>query len=210
RAMRWQGGRMQEPKSLRDRLIDAAFELFAEHGYDATTVEDIASRAGVGRTTFFRMFRTKEQVVFPAHDELLTAIEARLTTASPGTEKVALSEAGSLVLRYYLGEGDRARQRYALTSEVEALRERERASITQYERLFRRFIHQWWGDEAGIPLRAELAANAVVTAHNYVLRAWLRGDISAEEAEPWFREVIMELDTLFGWYVGREEAAGAG
>src|SRR5690625_4976281 len=183
----------------RERVITAAFELFAERGYEGTTVEAIADRAGVGRTTFFRMFRSKESVVFPAHDQLLAAIEARLTTARPGTEKVALSEASELVLEQYLHEGARARQRYALTREVEALRERERASIFQYERLFRRFIHQWWGGTPDTLLRAELAANAVVTAHNHVLRAWLRGDVGAEEAWIWFRDVIAELDATMGW-----------
>ncbi|HLS25754.1 MAG TPA: TetR/AcrR family transcriptional regulator [Beutenbergiaceae bacterium] len=192
----------------RERVISAAFDLFAERGYEGTTVEAIADRAGVGRTTFFRMFRAKESVVFPAHDRLLAAIEARLTTARPGTEKVALSEASELVLEQYLREGERARQRYALTREVEALRERERASIFQYERLFRRFIHRWWGGDRETLLRAELAANAVVTAHNHVLRAWLRGEVGAEEARTWFREVIRDLDSQLSWYERPVHAPG--
>ena len=53
------------------RLRDAAFALFAEQGYDATTVEAIAERAGVGRTTFFRVFGTKEDVIFPDHAAVL-------------------------------------------------------------------------------------------------------------------------------------------
>lgn len=200
---------MSTASDPRERVIEAAFALFAERGYDQTTVEDIASRAGVGRTTFFRLFRSKEHVVFPAHEDLLTAIEARLTTAGPGSEKVALSEAGGLVLRHYLAEGERARVRYLLTREVEALRERERASITQYERVFRRFIHQWWGGSEATLLRAELAANAVVTAHNHVLRAWLRGSVCDAEAKRWFRAVITELDEMFGWDEGSDGAGTA-
>ena len=194
----------------RERVIEAAFDLFDERGYDGTTVEEIAARAGVGRTTFFRLFRAKESVVFPAHDALLAAIEARLATATTGTAKVALFEASGLVLNHYLAEGERARQRYALTREVETLRERERASITQYERLFRRFIHQWWGAGPDTLLRAEITANAVVTAHNHVLRAWLRGSITAEEAVPWFGEVITELDSLLSWYAQPDGEADDG
>lgn len=201
---------MSEPNPQRERVIEAAFQLFAERGYDGTTVEDIAARAGVGRTTFFRLFRTKESVVFPAHEHLLAAIEARLATATPSTGKVALTEASGLVLNHYLGEGERARQRYGLTRQVEALRERERASIHQYERLFKRFIHQWWGGDLTSLLRAELTANAVVTAHNHVLRAWLRGSINAEEALPWFREVITELDSMLVWYGDHGDVAGGG
>ena len=55
----------------RDRLREAAFSLFEERGYEQTTVDDITERAGLGRTTFFRNFRSKEDVIFPDHDRLL-------------------------------------------------------------------------------------------------------------------------------------------
>ncbi len=61
-----------------ERLRQAAFELFERQGYDATTVDQIAELAGVGRTTFFRLFRSKEDVIFPDHTEVLTRVRARL------------------------------------------------------------------------------------------------------------------------------------
>ncbi len=48
----------------RESLIDAALELFARDGYDETSTERIAARAGVSPRTFFRYFPTKESVVF--------------------------------------------------------------------------------------------------------------------------------------------------
>ncbi len=48
----------------REALIDAALALFAAHGFDATTTDQIAERAGVSARTFFRYFPTKESVVF--------------------------------------------------------------------------------------------------------------------------------------------------
>jgi hypothetical protein len=51
--------------TVRERLAAAAFALFNEHGYEQATVDDIAERAGVGRTTFFRHYRSKEDVIFP-------------------------------------------------------------------------------------------------------------------------------------------------
>lgn len=182
--------------TARERLIEAAFELFDERGFEQTTVEDIAERAGVGRTTFFRSFRSKEQVIFPDHDALLSAIAERLSASTPETAVVAVSEAARLVLLHYLAEGGRARRRYALTRTVPALRDRERAGIQQYERLFSEFIHRWMGGGPETALRAELMANAVVTAHNHVLRHWLRGETDEPEKE--FDAAMAEVIDLFG------------
>ena len=70
--------------SVRDRLAEAAFDLFDERGYAQTTVDDLTERAGLGRTTFFRHYRSKEDVIFPDHDRLLEQVGERLRTSSHG------------------------------------------------------------------------------------------------------------------------------
>lgn len=195
------------PDSVRERLVDAAFALFGERGFERTTVDDIAERAGVGRTTFFRHFGSKEQVIFPDHEGLLEAIRSRLSASRPATATVAVTEAARGVLEHYVAEGDRARERYALTRTVPALRDRERAGIQQYERLFTGFIHDWLGGGPETALRAELLANAVVTAHNHVLRGWLRGEIADREAA--FATAMVEVATLFDM-TGRRRGRGTG
>ncbi|MFE9095925.1 TetR/AcrR family transcriptional regulator [Streptomyces sp. NPDC007264] len=186
---------MSKP-AVRIRLADAAFALFDERGYEQTTVDDIAERAGVGRTTFFRHYRSKEEVIFPDHDRLLALIRDRLATSSHSTALVAVSDAVRLVLLHYLDEGDLARRRYTLTSKVAALRDREIASVARYQRLFREFISDWMGDPtASASLRAELMAAAVVAAHNHVLRRWLRAEASDPVAE--VDEAMREVLALF-------------
>lgn len=165
----------------RERLVECAFELFHDPGFDDTTVDDIARAAGVGRTTFFRHFGSKEAVIFPEHDELLARIAGRLDAGDAASSDVAVTEAARLVLRYYIGEGERARTRYRLISTVPALRAREIASIRQYQSLFARALIGWRTGDPDVQLRAELMASAIVTAHNYVLRRWLRGESLAPE-----------------------------
>lgn len=184
---------MTETGTVRDRLARAAFELFDERGFDETTVDDIAARAGTGRTTFFRAFGSKEEVVFPDHDSLLASVQARLDATAPGGEQVAVGEAARLVLRHYLAEGELARTRYRLTRRVPALRAREIAGQRQYQRVFLAFAREWYG--AGADLRAELLADAVVTAHNHVLRQWLRGRTDSPESD--FDTAIAEVLRLF-------------
>ena len=59
------------------RLAEAALELFAERGYENTTVLDIAKRAGLAKSTFFRHFQDKREVLFGEEvltEHLVTAI----------------------------------------------------------------------------------------------------------------------------------------
>jgi AcrR family transcriptional regulator len=76
-----------EPNA-RERLVRAAVDLFAEQGYDATTVNEIAERAGgLTKTTFFRHFPDKREVLFAGqemHSRLLAdAIAAAPDSATP-------------------------------------------------------------------------------------------------------------------------------
>lgn len=62
------------PADSRERLVDAALGLFVEHGYAATTIDEIAARAGVTARTFFRHFVDKEEVLFSDDDSVMPAI----------------------------------------------------------------------------------------------------------------------------------------
>ncbi|MFT4082656.1 MAG: helix-turn-helix domain-containing protein [Nocardioides sp.] len=174
------------PSNTRERIAHAAFDLFATDGFERTTIDQIAARAGVGRTTYFRYFPTKDAAVFPDHAAILDAVRARLESGDAETAAVALHEASRIVLRHYLAEGDLARKRYRLTRSVPALRDAEIAGQRAYQRLFRDQLRDWLspvGDAGADDLAAEVGANAVVTAHNHVLRRWLRAETTTPEED---------------------------
>ncbi|MET9379080.1 TetR family transcriptional regulator [Streptomyces sp. NPDC002992] len=175
---------------MRRELAAAAMELFATKGYEATTVDEIAAAAGVARRTFFRHFRSKEEAIFPDHDDTLVRAEAVLNAAPPHEHPLDTVCRGiKEVMKMYAGSPAVSVERYRLTREVPTLREREIASVARYERLFTRYLlghfderdHHDGNDD---PLLAEVAASAVVTAHNHVLRRWLRaggqGDVETQ------------------------------
>ena len=60
-----------------------ALELFAERGFERTTVEDLAEAAGIGRRTFFRYFPSKNDVVYGDFDAALEELRARLAATPP-------------------------------------------------------------------------------------------------------------------------------
>jgi mycofactocin system transcriptional regulator len=62
----------------RAELEHVAFELFAAQGFEATTVDEIARAAGIGRRTFFRYFPSKNDIPWGAFDEQLDQLRADL------------------------------------------------------------------------------------------------------------------------------------
>lgn len=177
-------GAASQRLKMRRELAAAAMELFATKGYEATTVDEIAAMAGVARRTFFRHFRSKEEAIFPDHDDTLVRAQAVLEAAPPHENPLDTVCRGiKEVMKMYAASPKGSVERYKLTREVPALREREIASVARYERLFTRYLLGHFDEEAhrdGVsgydePLLAEVAASAVVTAHNHVLRRWLRG-----------------------------------
>ena len=74
---RWEPG-------ARERMVLAAADLFAEQGYDATTVAQIAERAGVTKSTFFRHFPDKRELLV-AGQEVLSRLLAEGIAEAPET-----------------------------------------------------------------------------------------------------------------------------
>lgn len=58
-------------------IVDATLELLAERGFQATTMEAIASRAGVGRNTIYRRWPSKEELIAHALGELIAELDAQ-------------------------------------------------------------------------------------------------------------------------------------
>jgi AcrR family transcriptional regulator len=79
---------LRSRKKARTRLAieDSALALFEERGYDATTVEDIAERAEVSTTTFFRYFPSKAEVLLSDHGEQLPALHEAIIGRPAGED----------------------------------------------------------------------------------------------------------------------------
>lgn len=160
------------PSDARTAVVAAALDLFAQHGFESTSVEQIAQAAGISRSTFFRQFGGKDDVVFADHELLLSRLREYL--AQPHDDPwEAVCDASVQVFRHFAADPDLARRRYAVVRGVAALREREIVTVFRYERLFDEYLREAL---PGIdPLDAVSFAAVVTAVHNHVLRQLLRG-----------------------------------
>ena len=175
------------------QAVDAAIDLFSRQGYEQTTVEEIADAARVSRATFFRRFRSKEDVVFADHELLLEEVvvmlaetrpEARASEESgraperawdPTTDPyLEVCRAARLVFDHHVGQRETSIARHQLLQQVPALRDRELVTTHRYERAFTAYLRDTLPPDRSTTTMSIAFAASVVAVHNAILRRWLR------------------------------------
>src|SRR5258706_7014888 len=113
-------GRSAEGRAeVRRELVAAAVTQFTDRGYEETTVDDIAAAAGVGRRTFFRYFRSKEDAISADHETGLARAAEVFAGAHPDEPTTSLVlRAGETVLDLYTDDPALSVARFALTHDV--------------------------------------------------------------------------------------------
>jgi AcrR family transcriptional regulator len=114
-----------EPNA-RGRLEQAALELYAERGYDQTTVSEIAQRAGLTERTFFRHFTDKREVLFWGESALHELLVNRVANAPDGEAPIdSVQAALEGATGFFDGRLEHSRRRQAVIAANTALQERE-------------------------------------------------------------------------------------
>ncbi|HWI73694.1 MAG TPA: TetR family transcriptional regulator [Baekduia sp.] len=158
------GLRERKKEQTRRAIEDAAFRLFEERGYQATTVADIADAADIAPRTFFAYFPSKEAVVFGDFDDTFGTLDARLRERPDGENTFE-------GLRAWIGEliesdqavGDRDHLRRCLIRDNEALAAHERHVMGRFEQLIAENVARDLGDDPD-DLQPRLVAAAAVAA----------------------------------------------
>ena len=175
------GARALTRRAVRAQVSAMALDLFREHGYEATTVEDICAVAGISRSTFFRYFPTKEDVVVEdGYDPMiLAAFEAAGPSERPLTRlRTAVREVLSVI-------GDEEAQileRTQLIFAVPALRARTLQNMLSTMDLLAETLAR----ASGLPAddrRVRIFTGAIVGAWVAVLVRWAEGDGQERLAE---------------------------
>lgn len=172
---------MGEPLGLRERkkartrrhIADTAVRLFAERGFEATTIEAICAEAEVAVSTFYVYFESKEASAFPDEDARAALVADTLRECRPGEPlHVTIRRASHAVVQRDLNA------RKALADRV-AFLAREPALAAHAARLQAGYVEQLaavLGEEMGVDpdldLRPRLVISAVLGALNAAWAAW--------------------------------------
>jgi AcrR family transcriptional regulator len=186
-----QGTKSQDSGSLRERKHEfvlkeierAAWELFATVGFDRATVEEISRNAGVSRRTFFRYFKTKEELLSYSVEHFGQRVAQRFAEAPKNREPLAALEDAILSVMREKKHGAREpREMLNLMFEEPDLRGRFLCALSRWvpalgKELANRKAYR--GDAA----RCDLAAALYCAAFDQVHMRWYRegtGDLPTQ------------------------------
>jgi AcrR family transcriptional regulator len=141
-------------------------QLFAERGFEATTVAEIAERAGLTERTFFRHFADKREVLFGGSASLVEQLaehvaDAPATAAPIDLVSGALQAAGAVIQE----RGDWSRQRQTVITAHPELRERELIKLATLASALAEALRRRGVDDPGASLTAEAGIAAFKVAY---------------------------------------------
>ena len=166
----------------------AALDLFAERGYAAVTVAEVAAAAGVGERTLYRYFADKEDLLFGEEEAWRSALRVAIEQQPAGAPPFAVLRGASATVAQALEDRrEEVRRRGQVIASAPALVARERAKHAAWESV----IAEALGDRGVAADEARLLGRIVVACYDEALTRWL------DPEEP-RRTLGAELDAAFG------------
>jgi AcrR family transcriptional regulator len=192
------GHRERKKEQTRRTIEDAALRLFAERGFSATTISDIAAEADIAPRTFFAYFPSKEDVVFANFDEFAASLQHRLDErgADETTFDVLRAWIGELIDAEDGAEAERGAIRKRLICDNEGLEAHQRHLMSRFEAVIAASVAQDLGDGPD-GLGPRLVAAAAIAA----LMA-LEPPVHKEPGAPPTPEDLAVLDDAFAFLQG--------
>jgi AcrR family transcriptional regulator len=167
---------------VREALIDAALELFARDGFDATHSDRIAEQAGVSPRTFFRYFPTKESVFFHRDDGFMRSFATAFVEQPRTLDDYDAVRATFVALAAGFGElRTRVEMYRAAVDSSPVLLGREQEQLDAHARTIADAVARRRDEEAP-DADANTLATVSLALYQRALRRWLDGPRSVELA----------------------------
>ena len=171
--------RQRKKAATRDRIRASALRLFGEQGYDATTIEQIATDAGVSHMTFFRYFPAKEDVALSdSYDPLLAGLLSQTPADWPLVRRIRAVLAEGLA-QVYDSDRDTLLAQNKLIVATPALRDRLWADQVATQQRVLEALSPGSGDPRP-SLADRVTVAACLAAVTTAILAWVEDDGASE------------------------------
>jgi AcrR family transcriptional regulator len=175
----------------RGRLHEAALELYAQRGFENTTVAEIAKRAGLTERTFFRHFADKREVLFAAAGALQEALVSTVANAPASLAPLAAVAAGLEAFGDELPDRETARQRQTIIAANPELRERDLIKFASLSAALAEALRARGLRDPAAALTAEVG----IAVFRVAFERWI-DDTNDRDLPELIRESLDELEAL--------------
>ena len=154
-------------------MVRAALDLFDEQGYENTAVAQIAERAGLTKSTYFRHFRDKREVLFSGQDELVELIVEGIagTPESAGALAAVVGALVAIAVTFPAGRRANGPRRLAVIAANDELRERDAMKMAGFSSVMQEALRRRGVPELDAAVAAELGVLALRVAYDRWLEA---------------------------------------
>lgn len=174
------GLRERRHQETKEQLISVAFDLFIERGYGVVTMEEVAQAAGVSRSTAYRRFPTKDDLVLEVPRRWLGAFDDAVSELEADTALVDAVSAATLAVARHIDENQpTVRAAYAILETAPALQQSGVATVAWLAR-FTELLHGFVDTDVET---ARIVAGAYLGAIDAMMQHWaITGGTSSVEA----------------------------
>ena len=181
---------------IRGEIWDAAMDLFAEKGFDETTIDDIAEAAGVSRRSFFRYFSSKSDLMgqgIVSYGEVLTEI---IRSLPPALSRFEAVRGTALKFVCFGAAYPRTRKIMSVVAKYPEARAAQLSRMAEVEDRVAQAFAARFGDGQYNELMPRLLAALTTTVIDVTLRQWF--ELNHEDVSATVEQVLSKLEQVIG------------
>ena len=180
---------------VRNAIYEAAIDLFADKGFDETTVDEIAEAAGVSRRSFFRYFASKDDLLAQDTLQYGLALQTAIESAPRNSTPLELLQGATLSMTRHVTSLARARKTIEIAARSASARQAYLSRMPEVEDNLTSAYAVRLKDTSGQRIKPRLLASLTLSIANVALVCWFRGEYKDIASSS--KQVFLNLSRIF-------------
>jgi len=194
---------IRKQQLVRNAIYDAAIDLFAEKGFDETTVEEVAQAAGVSRRSFFRYFASKDDLLAQNVVHFGSVLSATITACPPALTPLETVRETVLSVVRQTAAHPRTRQIVEISQRSASARQAHHSRMMDVEDTVAAAFAGRLRSASKDDLKPRLLASLTLSIMNVAIISWFRGEY--QDLSTAARQVFIHLTRIFCDQAGSSE-----